>query len=70
MGVYTINAAIDGHATVLATVDTAAMALAKVRSALDEYARVWVTDELDRDVDVAQLREIVDRGKASQLRSG
>ena len=40
VGVYTINAAIDGRATVLAVVDTATMAWAKVQSALDEYDRV------------------------------
>ena len=66
VGVYTINAAIDGHATVLAIVDTATMAWAKVQSALDEYDRVWVTDELGRDIDLAQLRELVDRGEASE----
>jgi hypothetical protein len=50
----------------LATVDTAAMALAKVHSALAEYDRVWVTDELDRDIDLAQLRALVERGEATK----
>ena len=65
MGVYTVNAAINGVATALTTVDTATMAAAKVHSALERYARVWVTDEMGEDIDVAQLRQLVEREQSA-----
>jgi hypothetical protein len=54
--VYRINAVgTDGRSVVLGTTDTATRALSKLRDALGDHARVWVSDEKDEDVAVTDL---------------
>jgi hypothetical protein len=54
--VYRINAVNkDGRAVVLGTTDTASQALSRVRDALGDYPRAWVTDETDLDVSLVEL---------------
>ncbi len=60
MQVYSVNAAFDGSAVVLTTVDTATMALARVRLAMEQYARVWVTDDVGEHVNLHEIHRLAD----------
>ena len=56
MRVYRINAVgKEGKSIVLGTADTATQALNRVRDAMGDYPRAWVTDEYDQDVPWAEL---------------
>jgi hypothetical protein len=61
MHVYRIKAVgNEGRPIVLGTVDTATQALAKIRDALGDYPRAWVTDQEDLDVTWADLMRLAE----------
>ena len=55
MRIYQIGAATGGHSLALGTTDTASDALQKLRHALEEYGRAWVTDYTGADVSLEEL---------------
>lgn len=65
MTAYQILVVGDDGVTVLATTDTATEALAKFKGALDDFRRVWVTNETGADLLVAELiaRSLGEQGR-------
>jgi hypothetical protein len=59
--VYRIHAVgRDGQRIVLGTADTAMQALIRMRDAIGEYPRTWITDENDLDVSPSDLLRLAE----------
>jgi len=59
--VYRIHAVgTDGQRIVLGTADTAVQALIKMRNAIGEYPRIWITHENDLDVSPSDLLRLAE----------
>jgi hypothetical protein len=50
----------EGQRIVLGTADTAMQALIRMRDAIGEYPRTWVTDENDFDVSPSDLLRLAE----------
>ena len=55
MQAYEIAAATGGQVLTLGTTDRASDALQKLRLALEQYGRAWVTDSSGADISMSEL---------------
>lgn len=58
MPVYQVQAAKEGRAVIVATVDTANHAIIKFLDALEEYGRAWVQNASGDDVPMDELTRL------------